>query len=247
MSEMHGKRVLITAAGQGIGLASARAFAAAGAEVIATDIDIRALQEVQGLTALHLDVTSPQAIAALSEQIGAVDVLFNCAGYVHAGSILDCDEAAWERSLQLNVTAMYRMIRATLPGMLARGGGSIINMASVASSVKGVPNRCAYTASKAAVVGLTKSVAADYVGQGIRCNAICPGTVDSPSLRARIAEQAALQGVAEEQVYGQFVARQPMGRLGSAEEIARLVLYLGSDASSYTTGALHVIDGGMSI
>jgi len=247
MSEMHGKRVLITAAGQGIGLASARAFAAAGAEVIATDIDIRALQDVPGLTALHLDVTSAQAIADLSEQVGAVDVLFNCAGYVHAGSILDCDEAAWERSLQLNVTAMYRMIRATLPGMLARGGGSIINMASVASSIKGVPNRCAYTASKAAVVGLTKSVAADYIAQGIRCNAICPGTVDSPSLRARIAEQAALQGVAEEQVYGQFVARQPMGRLGSAEEIARLVLYLGSDASSYTTGALHVIDGGMSV
>lgn len=247
MSEMHGKRVLITAAGQGIGLASARAFAAAGAEVIATDIAIGALQDEPGLTALQLDVTSAQAIAALSEQVGAVDVLFNCAGYVHAGSILDCDEAAWERSLQLNVTAMYRMIRATLPGMLARGGGSIINMASVASSIKGVPNRCAYTASKAAVVGLTKAVAADYIGQGIRCNAICPGTVDSPSLRSRIAEQAAQQGVAEEQVYGQFVARQPMGRLGSAEEIARLVLYLGSDASSYTTGALHVIDGGMSI
>lgn len=247
MSEMHGKRVLITAAGQGIGLASARAFAAAGAEVIATDIAIGALQDEPGLTALQLDVTSPEAIAALSEQVGAVDVLFNCAGYVHAGSILECDEAAWERSLQLNVTAMYRMIRATLPGMLARGGGSIINMASVASSIKGVPNRCAYTASKAAVVGLTKSVAADYIAQGIRCNAICPGTVDSPSLRSRIAEQAALQGVAEEQVYGQFVARQPMGRLGSAEEIARLVLYLGSDASSYTTGALHVIDGGMSI
>ncbi|GLX13257.1 oxidoreductase [Pseudomonas straminea] len=247
MNELHGKRVLITAAGQGIGLASARAFVAAGAEVIATDIAIGALQDEPGLTALQLDVTSPEAIAALSEQVGAVDVLFNCAGYVHAGSILDCDEAAWERSLQLNVTAMYRMIRATLPGMLARGGGSIINMASVASSIKGVPNRCAYTASKAAVVGLTKSVAADYIAQGIRCNAICPGTVESPSLRARIAEQAALQGVAEEQVYGQFVARQPMGRLGSAEEIARLVLYLGSDASSYTTGALHVIDGGMSI
>ncbi|WP_225609379.1 SDR family oxidoreductase [Pseudomonas sp. PDM11] len=247
MSEMYGKRVLITAAGQGIGLASARAFAAAGAEVIATDIAIGALQDEPGLTALQLDVTSAQAIAALSEQVGAVDVLFNCAGYVHAGSILDCDETAWERSLQLNVTAMYRMIRATLPGMLARGSGSIINMASVASSIKGVPNRCAYTASKAAVVGLTKAVAADYIAQGIRCNAICPGTVDSPSLRSRIAEQAALQGVAEEQVYGQFVARQPMGRLGSADEIARLVLYLGSDASSYTTGALHVIDGGMSI
>lgn len=247
MNELHGKRVLITAAGQGIGLASARAFVAAGAEVIATDIAIGTLRDEPGLTALALDVTSPEAIAALSEQVGAVDVLFNCAGYVHAGSILECDEAAWERSLQLNVTAMYRMIRATLPGMLARGGGSIINMASVASSIKGVPNRCAYTASKAAVVGLTKAVAADYIAQGIRCNAICPGTVDSPSLRVRIAEQAALQGVAEEQVYGQFLARQPMGRIGSTEEIARLVLYLGSDASSYTTGALHVIDGGMSI
>ena len=247
MNELHGKRVLITAAGQGIGLASARAFVAAGAEVIATDIAIGTLQDEPGLTALALDVTSPEAIAALSDQVGAVDVLFNCAGYVHAGSILECDEAAWERSLQLNVTAMYRMIRATLPGMLARGGGSIINMASVASSIKGVPNRCAYTASKAAVVGLTKAVAADYIAQGIRCNAICPGTVESPSLRVRIAEQAALQGVAEEQVYGQFLARQPMGRIGSAEEIARLVLYLGSDASSYTTGALHVIDGGMSI
>lgn len=247
MSELHGKRVLITAAGQGIGLASARAFAAAGAQVIATDIDISALQDVPGLTALQLDVTSAEAITALSEQVGAVDVLFNCAGYVHAGSILECDETAWEHSLQINVTAMYRMIRVTLPGMLARGGGSIINMASVASSIKGVPNRFAYTASKAAVVGLTKSVAVDYIAQGIRCNAICPGTVDSPSLRARIAEQAALQGVAEEQVYGQFVARQPMGRLGSAEEVAQLVLYLGSDASSYTTGALHVIDGGMSI
>lgn len=247
MNELHGKRVLITAAGQGIGLASARAFVAAGAEVIATDIAIGTLRDEPGLTALALDVTSPEAIAALSEQVGAVDVLFNCAGYVHAGSILECDEAAWERSLQLNVTAMYWMIRATLPGMLARGGGSIINMASVASSIKGVPNRCAYTASKAAVVGLTKAVAADYIAQGIRCNAICPGTVDSPSLRVRIAEQAALQGVAEEQVYGQFLARQPMGRIGSAEEIARLVLYLGSDASSYTTGALHVIDGGMSI
>ncbi|WP_084305354.1 SDR family oxidoreductase [Phytopseudomonas flavescens] len=245
--ELHGKRVLITAAGQGIGLASARAFAAAGAEVIASDIDIGALQGVPGLTALHLDVTSAEAIGALNEQVGALDVLFNCAGYVHAGSILECDEAAWERSLQINVTAMYRMIRVTLPGMLARGGGSIINMASVVSSIKGVPNRFAYTASKAAVVGLTKAVAADYIGQGIRCNAICPGTVDSPSLRARIAEQAALQGVAEEQVYQQFLARQPMGRIGNAEEIARLVLYLGSEASSYTTGALHVVDGGMSI
>ncbi|WP_122318517.1 SDR family oxidoreductase [Pseudomonas cichorii] len=244
---MKNKRVLITAGGQGIGLASARAFVEAGAEVIATDIDIRQLQSIAGLQAMVLDVTSATDILALSEQVGAVDVLFNCAGYVHAGNIFECDEAAWSRSMELNVTAMYRMIRAFLPGMLERGGGSIINMASVASSVKGVPNRFAYTASKAAVVGLTKSVAADFIGQGIRCNAICPGTVDSPSLRARIAAQALQQGICEEQVYRQFVERQPMGRLGSAEEIARLVLYLGSDASSYTTGALHVIDGGMSI
>ncbi|GFM84328.1 oxidoreductase [Pseudomonas cichorii] len=244
---MKNKRVLITAGGQGIGLASAMAFAEAGAEVIATDIDIRGLQAIEGLQALTLDVTSARDILAIREQVGPVDVLFNCAGYVHAGNIFECDEAAWSRSMDLNVTAMYRMIRAFLPGMLERGAGSIINMASVASSVKGVPNRFAYTASKAAVVGLTKSVAADFIGQGIRCNAICPGTVDSPSLRARIAEQAVQQGLSEEQVYRQFVERQPMGRLGTAQEIARLALYLGSDASSYTTGTLHVIDGGMSI
>ncbi|GFM69771.1 oxidoreductase [Pseudomonas cichorii] len=244
---MKNKRVLITAGGQGIGLASAMAFAEAGAEVIATDIDIRELQKVEGLQALTLDVTSAHDILAIRDQVGPVDVLFNCAGYVHAGTIFECDEADWSRSMDLNVTAMYRMIRAFLPGMLERGGGSIINMASVASSIKGVPNRFAYTASKAAVVGLTKSVAADFIGQGIRCNAICPGTVDSPSLRTRIAQQAQQQGLSQEQVYRQFVERQPMGRLGTAQEIARLALYLGSDASSYTTGALHVIDGGMSI
>jgi 2-keto-3-deoxy-L-fuconate dehydrogenase len=244
---MKNKRVLITAGGQGIGLASVKAFVAAGAQVIATDIYIRALEAIEGLQALRLDVTSPEDIIAASESIGAIDVLFNCAGYVHSGSILECDEAAWSRSFELNATAMYRMIKAFLPGMLTRGGGSIINMASVASSVKGVPNRFAYTASKAAVIGLTKSVAADYIGQGIRCNAICPGTVDSPSLRQRIAEQAAQQGVDQAQIYQQFVGRQPMGRLGSAEEIAQLAVYLGSDASSYTTGAVHIIDGGMSI
>jgi 2-keto-3-deoxy-L-fuconate dehydrogenase len=244
---MKNKRVLITAGGQGIGLASVKAFVAAGAQVIATDIDIRALEAIEGLQALRLDVTSPEDIITASESIGAIDVLFNCAGYVHSGSILECDEAAWSRSFELNATAMYRMIKAFLPGMLTRGGGSIINMASVASSVKGVPNRFAYTASKAAVIGLTKSVAADYIGQGIRCNAICPGTVDSPSLRQRIAEQAAQQGVDQAQIYQQFVGRQPMGRLGSAEEIAQLAVYLGSDASSYTTGAVHIIDGGMSI
>ncbi|NUU38661.1 SDR family oxidoreductase [Pseudomonas sp. C2B4] len=244
---MQHKRVLVTAAGQGIGMASAIAFARAGAEVFASDIDISGLEGIEGITAITLDVTSVSAISAACERIGGLDVLFNCAGYVHSGNILDCDEAAWARSMDINATAMYRVIRAFLPGMLERGGGSIINMSSVVSSIKGVPNRFAYAASKAAVVGLTKAVAADFIGQGIRCNAICPGTVESPSLRQRIADQAAQQGVEETQVYRQFLDRQPMGRIGSAEEIAQLALYLGSDASSYTTGAVHVIDGGMSI
>jgi 2-keto-3-deoxy-L-fuconate dehydrogenase len=241
------KRVLVTAAGQGIGLASAIAFARAGAEVFASDIDIGALAGIEGVTAMTLDVTSAEAIDRACERIGGLDVLFNCAGYVHSGNLLECDESAWARSMDLNVTAMYRTIRAFLPGMLARGGGSIINMSSVASSIKGVPNRFAYATSKAAVIGLTKAVAIDFVGQGIRCNAICPGTVDSPSLRQRIAAQALQQGVDEQQIYHQFLERQPMGRIGSTEEIAQLAVYLGSDASTYTTGAVHVIDGGMSL
>ena len=241
------KRVLITAAAQGIGRASVLAFQAAGAHVIATDLNIEALQDIPGIQALQLDVTDPSAIDSIRQQVGTIDVLFNCAGYVHSGALLDCDEQAWQFSFDLNVTAMYRMIRAFLPGMLAAGGGSIVNMASVASSVKGVPNRFAYTASKAAVIGLTKSVASDYVRQGIRCNAICPGTVDSPSLRQRIAEQAREQGRTEAEVYQAFVDRQPMGRIGTPEEIARLALYLASDASAYTTGGVHVIDGGMSV
>ncbi len=241
------KRVLITAAAQGIGRASVLAFQAAGAHVIATDLNIEALQDIPGIQALQLDVTDPSAIDSIRQQVGTIDVLFNCAGYVHSGALLDCDEQAWQFSFDLNVTAMYRMIRAFLPGMLAAGGGSIVNMASVASSVKGVPNRFAYTASKAAVIGLTKSVATDYVSKGIRCNAICPGTVDSPSLRQRIAEQAREQGRTEAEVYQAFVDRQPMGRIGTPEEIARLALYLASDASAYTTGGVHVIDGGMSV
>ena len=244
---LQNKRVLITAAGQGIGMASAIAFARAGAEVFATDLDISRLEGLEGITAITLDVTSTTAISEISEHIGALDVLFNCAGYVHSGNILECDEADWARSMDINVTAMYRMIRAFLPGMLERGGGSVINMSSVVSSIKGVPNRFAYAASKAAVVGLTKAVAADFISQGIRCNAICPGTVESPSLRQRIAAQAAQQGVDEARVYQQFLDRQPMGRIGSADEIAQLALYLGSDASAYTTGGVHVIDGGMSI
>lgn len=240
------KRVLITAAAQGIGRASVLAFRDAGAQVIATDLHIEALHDIPGIQTLSLDVTRASDIDAICQQVGNVDVLFNCAGYVHSGAVLECDEQAWQFSFDLNVTAMYRMIRAFLPGMLSNGGGSIINMASVASSVKGVPNRFAYTTSKAAVIGLTKSVAADYVGQGIRCNAICPGTVDSPSLRQRIAQQALEQGRSEAEVYQAFVDRQPMGRIGNAEEIARLALYLASDASSYTTGTTQVIDGGMS-
>ena len=244
--DLSGKRVLITAAAQGIGQATVQAYLAAGAEVFAADINAGALDALEGAHKHLLNVTDAAAIARLAQELGPLDVLFNCAGVVHSGTILECDEQDWSFALDLNVTAMYRMIRAFLPGMLGNGGGSIINMASVASSVKGVPNRFAYTASKAAVIGLTKSVAADYVRQGIRCNAICPGTVDSPSLRQRIAEQALEQGRSEADVYQAFVDRQPMGRIGSAEEIAQLALYLASDASSYTTGTVQVIDGGMS-
>jgi 2-keto-3-deoxy-L-fuconate dehydrogenase len=191
-------------------------------------------------------VTDPQAIAALAEETGALDVLFNCAGVVHSGDILTCTEREWQFALDLNVTAMFRMIRAFLPTMLERNHGSVINMSSVASSIKGVPNRFAYSASKAAVIGLTRSVAADYVTRGIRCNAICPGTVESPSLRQRIAAQAKAEGRSEAEVYAAFVSRQPIGRIGKTEEIAQLALYLASDASSYTTGTVQIIDGGWS-
>ncbi|MBW4021618.1 MAG: SDR family oxidoreductase [Proteobacteria bacterium] len=244
---LKGKRAFITAAGQGIGRATAELFIREGAEVIATDLNLAVLGSLTGCTTRALDVLSPDAIAAAAAEAGPVDILFNCAGYVHHGSILDCDDRAWAFSFDLNVTAMFRMIRAFLPDMLANSGGSIVNMASLASSVKGVPNRAAYGASKAAVIGLTKSVAADFVGQGIRCNAICPGTVQSPSLDERIKAQAAAGGITEEEARAGFVRRQPMGRLGSAEEIAYLALYLASDESSYTTGTAQMIDGGWSI
>lgn len=244
---LDGKRALITAAGQGIGLASARLFAEAGAEVIATDIRLDALYDLPGIEVRPLDVTSPAAIDELAASLGGIDVLFNCAGYVHAGTILDCDESAWQRSFDINVTSMYRLIRAFLPAMIARGGGSIINMASVASSVKAVPDRLAYTASKAAVIGLTKAIAIDHVRQGIRCNAICPGTVDSPSLQQRMVAAAQAEQLPLAAVRERFIARQPMGRFGQTEEIARLALYLASDASQYMTGAVQVIDGGMSL
>jgi len=243
---LEGKTAFVTAAGQGIGRATALAFAREGATVLAADLNPQALAGLEECTPVTLDVTDAAAVARAVEAAGPVDILFNGAGFVHAGTILDCDDAAWDFSFDLNVRAMYRLIRAFLPGMLARGGGSIINMASAASSVKGVPNRFVYGTTKAAVIGLTKSVAADFVGRGIRCNAICPGTVESPSLRQRIAEQARASGQTEQAVEAAFVARQPMGRIGRAEEIAALALYLASDESAFTTGTAQIIDGGWS-
>lgn len=248
-NRLAGKTALVTAAGQGIGRATAEAFAREGASVIATDINDGALAELErtpGINAKHLDVTDRLAIEAFTAEIGAVNVLFNGAGYVHAGTILDCDEAAWDFSFDLNVRSMYRLIRATLPGMLAQGQGSIINVSSAASSIKGVPNRFVYTATKAAVIGMTKSIAADFITRGIRCNAICPGTIESPSLRQRISAQAQATGQTLAQVEAAFVARQPMGRLGRTEEIALLAVYLASDESAFTTGTSQVIDGGWS-
>ncbi|MEX3692336.1 SDR family oxidoreductase [Paraburkholderia sp. BR14263] len=245
VQRLAGKTALITAAGQGIGYAAAELFAREGARVIATDLRIDALAALP-VEARKLDVLDGAAITALAQELGAIDVLFNCAGFVHAGSILEASEEDWDFVFDLNAKAMYRTIRAFLPGMLAKGGGSIINMSSAASSVKGVPNRFVYGASKAAVIGLTKAVAADFVTRGVRCNAICPGTVSSPSLEERIAAQAAAQGTSVDAARAAFVARQPMGRVGKPEEIAALALYLASDESGFTTGQAHVIDGGWS-
>ncbi|MCE8015015.1 SDR family oxidoreductase [Halomonas sp. MCCC 1A17488] len=244
---LRGKTALITAAGQGIGRATAERFAAEGARVIATDIDAGKLTDLAGIDGIEprrLDVLDASAIDSLAGELPPVDVLFNCAGFVANGSLLDGSDSDWELSLALNVTAMMRLTRALLPAMIGNGGGSIINMASVASSLKGVPNRCAYGTTKAAVIGLTKSIAADYIDQGIRCNAICPGTVDSPSLRQRIRDQASRQGRPEADVQAEFLARQPLGRLGTAQEIAALATYLAADESAYTTGTAQIIDGG---
>ena len=243
---LSGKTALVTAAGQGIGRATAEAFVREGARVIATDRDAALLASLEGAAAHRLDVLDAAAIAALAREVGPVDVLFNGAGIVHAGSVLDCTEEDWALAFDLNVRSMYRTIKAFLPGMLARGGGSIVNVASAAGSTKGVPNRFVYGTTKAAVVGLTKSVAADFITRGIRCNAICPGTVESPSLRERIAAQAQATGQTIAQVEAAFVGRQPMGRLGRAEEIAALAVYLASDESSFTTGTVQLIDGGWS-
>jgi 2-keto-3-deoxy-L-fuconate dehydrogenase len=239
---LAGKACLVTAAGQGIGRATVERFAAEGARVIATDINAAALATLEGVEARRLDVTDAAAIRALVAELGPLDVLFNCAGYVHAGTILDCSDDDWGVSWDLNVTAMFHVCQAALPGMLARKAGSIVNMSSVASSIKGVPNRFAYGVTKAAVIGLTRSIAADFVGQGVRCNAICPGTVATPSLAERM---AALPGDPDA-VRQSFIERQPMGRLGEPREIAELAVYLASDESSFTTGQIHVIDGGWS-
>jgi 2-keto-3-deoxy-L-fuconate dehydrogenase len=251
---LAGKAALVTAAGQGIGRATAEAYAREGARVIATDINEAALAELAaqlpGLSTRRLDVTDPRAVATLvagvQAEFGPLDVLFNGAGFVHAGTILDCDDQAWDFSFNLNVRSMYHLIRAVLPGMLGLGRGSIINVASVVSSVKGAPNRFVYGTTKAAVIGLTKSVAADFVSRGIRCNAICPGTVESPSLRERMQAQTQASGQTLAQVEAGFVARQPLGRLGTTAEIAALAVYLAGDESAFTTGTTHLIDGGWS-
>jgi 2-keto-3-deoxy-L-fuconate dehydrogenase len=243
MAALAGKVVVVTAAGQGIGRASALAFAAAGARVHATDINERALAELSaapGLVTRRLDVLDDAAVTTAFAEIGRVDVLFNCAGFVHSGTILEMKDEDFDFAVNLNVRAMVRTIRAVLPGMLERGEGSIINMASLAGAPKGVPNRFVYSLTKAAVVGLTKAVAADYVGKGIRCNAICPGTVESPSLEGRMRAQGDYEAAR-----AAFIARQPMGRLGTPEEIADLAVYLAG--ATYTTGQAYNIDGGWSI
>jgi len=246
---LAGKRALVTAAGQGIGRATALAFAAEGASVLATDIAEDKLTPLADalIATRHLDVTDEAAIAALADELGAIDILFNCAGFVHHGTVLTTTPEDWDFSFALNVRSMYLTIRAFLPKMIEAGGGSIVNMSSGASSIKGVPNRCAYGATKAAVIGLTKSVAADFVAAGIRCNAICPGTVQTPSLDERIAAAGALVPGGVAAARQTFIDRQPLGRLGTAEEIAALAVYLASDESRFTTGTTQVIDGGWSL
>tara|TARA_R110002049_G_scaffold99914_2_gene243004 strand:- start:519 stop:1247 length:729 start_codon:yes stop_codon:yes gene_type:complete len=239
MNRLKGKTCLVTAAGQGIGRAAALRLAAEGARVIATDINTRLLDSLTALETAQLDVTRPGEIAEFTAAIGPVDVLFNCAGIVHRGNVLDCSEADWDFAFDLNVKAMFSMIKGCLPGMVEQNSGSIINMSSVVSSLRGVLNRCAYGASKAAVIGLTKSVAADFASRGIRCNAICPGAIDSPSLHDRLAEAGDFDAAKRD-----FTASQPMKRLGTVDEVAALVAFLASDEAAFMTGQTHVIDGG---
>ncbi|MFG1248466.1 SDR family oxidoreductase [Xanthobacter flavus] len=244
---LQGKTALVTAAGQGIGRAIAETFVREGASVIATDLDVGKLAGLEGAQTRGLDVLSTDAVAALAKEIGPVNVLVNAAGYVHQGTIFDTSEKDWDFSFDLNVKSMHRTISAFLPGMLEKGKGSIVNIASAASSIRGVPNRYAYGTTKAAVIGLTKAVAADFILKGVRANAICPGTIQSPSLDERIAAVSAQTGRSLEQVRADFVGRQPMGRLGTPEEIAALALYLASDESAFTTGQIHIIDGGWAL
>jgi 2-keto-3-deoxy-L-fuconate dehydrogenase len=247
---LQGKVALVTAAGQGIGRAIAEKFAGEGAKVIATDLDPKKLEGL-GATLRKLDARSQDDIDALGRDIGrefgALDILVNCAGYVHHGTVLDCSDKDWEFSFDLNVKSMHRTIKSLLPAMLEKKAGSIVNIASTASSVRGIPNRYVYGATKAAVIGLTKAVAADFIKQGIRCNAICPGTIESPSLEERIADQSRQTGRSPDLVRQDFVARQPMGRLGRAQEVAWLALFLASDEASYVTGHAYLVDGGMAM
>jgi 2-dehydro-3-deoxy-L-fuconate 4-dehydrogenase len=248
---LQNKVALVTAAGQGIGRAIAEAFIAEGGRVIATDLADEKLKGLKAAKAQKLDVRAQDNIEALQKAVagefGAPDILVNCAGYVANGSVLDCSEKDWDFSFDLNVKSMHRMIKAFLPGMLARKSGSIVNISSAVSSIRGVPNRYAYGATKAAVIGLTKSVAADFIKQGIRCNAICPGTIESPSLEDRIATASKETGKSNDAVRQDFVSRQPMGRLGTAQEVAALALFLASDEASYITGQAHLVDGGMAM
>jgi 2-keto-3-deoxy-L-fuconate dehydrogenase len=247
VDRLKGKACVVTAAGQGIGRAIAEAFIREGAKVFATDLDEAKAKSVKGADGRKLDVRDTTAVEKLAGETGAIDVLANCAGFVHHGTVLDCSEADWDFSFDLNVKSMHRTIRAFLPGMLQKGGGSIINISSIASSVSGLPLRYVYGASKAAIIGLTKSVAIDFIKKGIRANAICPGTVQSPSLDERIATLAKSTGQSEAQVRQAFIDRQPMGRLGRADEIAAMAVYLASDESKFTTGAIHLVDGGFAI
>ncbi len=244
---LQGKVAVVTAAGQGIGRAIAEAFVAEGATVWATDRDVDKLDGLARAKRRKLDVLSDRAVAAFAEKIGPVDILVNAAGFVHHGTVMECDDAAWDFSFDLNVKSMHRMLRAFIPGMLAKGHGSVVNIASGAGSVRGIPNRYVYGATKAAVIGLTKAVAADYIKKGIRANAICPGTIQSPSLDQRIEDLAKLNKTSIEAARQAFIDRQPMGRLGTAEEIAMLAVYLASDESSYTTGQIHLADGGFAL
>ncbi|GEO13433.1 SDR family oxidoreductase [Microvirga aerophila] len=244
---LKGKKALVTAAGQGIGRAIADAFIREGAKVFATDLDVEKLRDLAGAEHRALDVLSGQAVSELLAQTGPIDVLVNAAGFVHHGTVLDCSDKDWDFSFDLNVKSMHRTIQAVLPGMLGKGGGSIVNIASGASSVRGIPNRYVYGATKAAVIGLTKAVAADFIKQGVRANAICPGTIQSPSLDERIRSQAESSGQSLDVVRQAFIDRQPMGRLGTPEEVAWLAVYLASDESSYTTGHVHLVDGGFAL